>query len=61
MQGKKVAGTIILLIGLALLVISVLADPLGIGGYAGFGLHQIGGTIVGAVLLVAGLVLVFKK
>ena len=41
-----------------MLALSVLADPLGIGGSDGFGWKQILGAVVGAAGVLVGLVLV---
>ncbi len=45
--------------GAALVVVSLLADPIGIGGTDGFGWKQVAGAIVGGVGIVAGLALMF--
>jgi hypothetical protein len=44
----------IVLAGIAIVAISVLADPIGLGGEAGFGWKQAVGAGAGAVLVVAG-------
>jgi hypothetical protein len=54
-------GIVLLVVGIVLLVLSLVADPIGIGGSPGFGYYQIGGAIVGAILTVVGLVLTLKK
>jgi len=61
MEGKKTAGIVLLVVGIIVLLLSLVADPIGIGGSPGFGYYQIGGTIVGAILTVVGLVLTLKK
>ena len=61
MEGKKTAGIVLLVVGIIVLLLSLVADPIGIGGSPGFGYYQIGGTIVGAILTVVGLVLTVKK
>jgi hypothetical protein len=60
MGGKK-AGIVLLVVGIVVLLLSLLADPIGIGGWPGFGYYQIGGAIVGAIVAVVGLVLTRKK
>ena len=60
MGSKKTAGIVLLVIGIVVLLLSLLAYPIGIGGPA-FGLYQIAGTIVGAIVTVVGLVLTLKK
>jgi len=59
-MGGKTAGIVVLVVGIVVLLLSLLAYPIGIGGPA-FGPYQIVGTIVGAVLAVIGLVLTLKK
>jgi len=59
-MGGKTAGIVLLVVGIVVLLLSLLAYPIGIGGPA-FGPYQIVGTIVGAVLAVIGLVLTLKK
>ena len=62
MKEKKTAGVVILVVGAILIIMSVLADIIGIGGQVGsFGLRQIGGTILGVVLAAVGAFLTFKK
>ena len=61
-MGKKTISIILLVVGIAILVLSVAADPLGIGGInPAFGPQQIAGTVAGAVIAVVGLVLRLKK
>ena len=59
-MGGKTAGIVVLVVGIVVLLLSLLAYPIGIGGPA-FGPYQIVGTIVGAVLAVIGLVLTLRK
>jgi hypothetical protein len=47
-------GALLAIAGVALVVISALADPIGIGGGGGFGWKQVVGVIVGAVAAVLG-------
>jgi len=61
MEVKKTVGTVLLVVGIAVLVLALAADPIGIGGNPIFGRNQIIGTIVGAIAAVAGLVLRRKK
>ena len=59
---KKTISIVSLVVGIAILVLSLAADPLGLGGSnTVFGPRQIAGTVVGAVATVAGLVLRLKK
>ena len=50
-------GRILLGVGGLILLLSVAADPIGIGGAASFGYKQIAGTSVGAVMASGGIVL----
>lgn len=63
MGGKKTAGIVLLVVGMVILVLSLAADLIGIGGLRspGFGPYQIVGIIVGAIVTVVGLVLTLKK
>lgn len=60
MGQKKGLGSLLIGVGIVLLLVSVFADPLGIGGYPGFGTKQIIGTILGIVIGVIGLFLYRK-
>jgi hypothetical protein len=61
MGGKKTIGTVLLVVGIVVLLLSLIADLIGIGGSPGFGTYQIVGAIVGAIVTVVGLVLTLKK
>jgi hypothetical protein len=58
---QRQLGLIILLGGVILLLISALADPLGIGGGGKFGGKQIAGVAVGAVGVLVGALLVIRS
>jgi hypothetical protein len=60
MGQKKGLGSLLIGVGIVLLLVSVFADPLGIGGYPGFGTKQVIGTILGIVIGVMGLFLYRK-
>jgi len=51
---KKTVGVVLLVGGILLLILSLLADVIGIGGATGFGYKQILGAIVGIVAAVRG-------
>lgn len=53
---KKTLGLILTVIGIIILLISLFADPLGIGGYPGLGVKQIVGIVIGVVMIVVGAV-----
>lgn len=61
MKAKKIAGILVLVIGIIVLILSLLADVIGIGGSSGFGTRQIIGTIVGAVMAAVGFFIMLKK
>ncbi|MDH4137492.1 MAG: hypothetical protein OEW09_12380 [Anaerolineae bacterium] len=61
MGSKKTAGIVLLVVGIVVLLLSLVADPIGIGGHLGFGLYQVVGAIVGAIVAIVGLVLTLKK
>ena len=61
MRSKKTTGIVLLVAGIVVLVLSLIADAIGIGGSAGFGPYQIVGIIVGAIATVTGLVLALKE
>jgi hypothetical protein len=60
MVQKKGLGSLLIGVGIVFLLVSVFADPLGIGGYPGFGTRQVIGTILGIVLGVIGIFLYRK-
>jgi hypothetical protein len=61
MGGKKTAGLVLLIVGIALLLAFLSADLIGIGDGLGFGNRQIMGTVAGAVVTAVGLFLALKK
>lgn len=60
MDGKKISGILLALIGLGITATSLLADYIVVGGRAGIGLFQIIGAVVGAVIAIIG-ALQFRK
>lgn len=61
MGGKRTAGIVLLVVGIAILALSLFADTLSLGGSNSvFGPRQIAGTILGAIVVVVGLVLTLK-
>ena len=54
MKREKVSGTFLLVLGVVLLVLSLLADVIGVGGNPGFGYRQIIGVVLGAVAIIRG-------
>ncbi len=61
MNTKKIIGTLLLVIGIALLILSVIADVIGIGQSPRFGGAQVTGLIIGAVVAIGGLIVYVKK
>jgi len=57
---RKTLGLIIIIIGIIILLISLFADSLGIGGYPGIGTKQTIGIVVGLVICIIGLLLCRK-
>ena len=61
-MGKNTLGIVLLVVGIVIVVVSLAADPLGLGsGNVAFGPRQIAGTIVGAIVAVVGVVLRLRK
>jgi hypothetical protein len=56
MQSPALAKTL-MIVGILVVLIAALADPLGLGRSPGFGWRQTLGVIVGALVIVAGLYL----
>ena len=61
MKDNKKIGIMLLVVGVVILVLSLVADIIGLGGAPGFGPNQILGTVVGAIVTITGLVLMSKK
>jgi predicted transporter len=54
---RKLLATLVAILGVLIILVSALAEPLGLGEGGKFGWKQILGTVIGALLLVAGVVL----
>jgi hypothetical protein len=52
-----IASRLLIVLGVVLLGISILADPVGLGRYPGFGRGQIAGAVVALLILAAGFVM----
>jgi len=61
MNNMRTISMISLVLGVVLVIVSVLADMIGVGSAPGFGYKQIVGSIVGIVLVGAGYVLNSRK
>ena len=55
------ASVVVLVIGVGLLLVSLLADVVGIGDDAGFGPQQTMGTVAGVVVIAIGAYLMNKN
>lgn len=54
-------GWVLAALGAALVVLSALADPIGLGDGDGIGYKQVAGMIVGGVAVAAGLALTYVR
>ena len=61
MKRDKTTGIVLIVAGIAVVIVSVAADSIGMGAFPGFGYKQIIGTLVGIVMIVAGLGLLPKR
>ena len=60
-MNKKNLGIALLVVGVVVLLLSLIADMIGIGGAPGFGTKQILGTITGVVVAAVGFFLYSRK
>ena len=60
-MNKKTWGNILLVAGIAVLVVSLVADLIGLGGSSGFGYKQILSAVVGLIAAVVGYILAYRK
>jgi hypothetical protein len=61
MASQKTISVVLLVVGIVILLLSVFANPIGIGNPARFGYIQIAGTIVGVIVTLVGLFLALKR
>lgn len=59
MGKKKIAGIILLVIGIAIVVLSLIVDLIGIGQTPVFGWNQIVGAIAGAIVALVGIIVMW--
>jgi hypothetical protein len=59
-MGSKNLGLILSAVGLVGVLVSTMAEPLGIGRDNGFGPRQLTGAIVGALVLLIGMAMAAK-
>lgn len=57
MAKKRTIGLVLLIVGIVVLIVSVAADAIGLGGSPGFGYKQIVGVAVGAIVAIAGAII----
>lgn len=61
-MSTKTIGAIVAVVGLVVLLVSLLADVIGVGTGPGmFGPRQIAGTVVGVVVLIVGIALALRQ
>ena len=60
-MNNRTIGIVLLAVGVVLLIVSLAADLIGIGGAAGFGYRQIIGSITGAIVAIVGFVMYSRK
>lgn len=61
MGNQKTIGIALLAVGVIVLIVSLAADAIGIGGATGFGYKQIIGAAVGVIVAIIGFVLYSRK
>jgi hypothetical protein len=54
---QKTLGTLLLVAGIVLILVSLLADVIGIGGKPGIGLKQVCGAAAGIVIAIIGMIM----
>ncbi len=59
-MSKRTIGYVLILLGVIILVLSLAADAIGIGGSPGIGWKQLTGAAVGLLVALGGLYLTFK-
>lgn len=60
-MSSKTVTLIVTIVGLLVALFFALADVIGVGNPARFGSSQIGGTVVGAVVFIVGLVIYLRQ
>lgn len=60
MKWGKASGTLLIVLGAILLILSLLADVIGVGADPAFGYKQIIGVIIGAIAIIRG-ILVLRR
>lgn len=57
---KKALGFVLTVVGIIVLLLSLFADLIGIGGYPGIGIKQVVGIIIGVLIIGIGSILHWK-
>ncbi len=57
---RRLAASVVMVIGMVVALVAIFADQLGIGGGKGFGYVQLIGLIVGIALILAGLATIVR-
>jgi uncharacterized membrane protein len=60
-MSKKTIGIVLIALGVIIVVVSLAADPLGIGSGNGIGWRQQLGTVIGAIVALVGVWQVMTK
>ena len=55
MSWQKASGIFLLVLGVVLLIVSLLADVIGVGANRGFGYRQIIGIVLGVIAIIRGI------
>jgi hypothetical protein len=61
MGNNKTTGIALIVVGVVLVIGSLAADAIGIGGFSGFGYKQIIGIVAGVIVAIGGYVLYSRK
>jgi hypothetical protein len=60
-MSKRTMGYLVIVLGAVVLIISLTADALGIGGAPGLGWKQLTGAAVGLIVMIGGVWLASRK
>lgn len=60
-MNSKVVGIVLLVLGVVVAVLAAAADKIGIGNPSEFGVRQMVGLVVGAIVTLAGIVFLVRK
>lgn len=57
MTKKATVGVVLLIAGVVVLIVSVVADAIGLGSSPGFGYRQVAGAAAGVIAAIVGVIL----